>query len=123
MFKILLADDNPDIRSSIRLLVETRLDVKLINEASDMEHVLVQVEDSQPDCIILDWRLPGLPTRERISVLRSKLPHIKVIIINTNQNLEKLALAEGADAFICKTDPPSKLLDVLQKLCQEKAGE
>jgi len=89
----------------------------LINEARDMQHVLAQVEDSHPACIILDWNLPGRPTRERISVLRALVPGIKIIVINTRPELREQVLIEGADAFICKTDPPVKLLEVLQKLC------
>jgi DNA-binding NarL/FixJ family response regulator len=74
MKRVLLADDNPGLRSALRLLLETRLEFELIVEARDMEHVLAQVEDSRPDFIILDWELPGRPTRERVSVLRTLVP-------------------------------------------------
>lgn len=116
MLRILLADDNPEIRSALRLLLETRLDLEVITEARDMEHVLAQVEDAHPDLIILDWELPGRPTRERVSVLRALVPGLKIFIINTQPEIQQQVLAEGADAFICKTDPPVKLLEVLQKL-------
>lgn len=122
MLKILLADDNPEIRSALRLLVETRLDISVTYEARDMDHVLAHVEDSHPDCIILDWELPGRPLRGRISVLRTLVSDLKVIIINTRPELEKQVLEEGADAFVCKTDPPSKLLAVLQQLSADKTG-
>jgi DNA-binding NarL/FixJ family response regulator len=115
MQRILLADDNPEIRSALRLLLETRLDMELINEARDMEHVLAQMEDAQPACIILDWDLPGRPTRGRISVLRALVPELTVIVINTRPELREDILTEGADAFICKTDPPERLLDALSK--------
>ena len=120
MMRILLADDNPEIRSALRLFLETRLDLEVITEARDMEHVLAQVEDTHPDLIILDWELPGRPTRERISVLRALVPSLKVIVINTRPELEESVLSEGANAFICKTDPPCKLLDAIQILCTGK---
>jgi DNA-binding NarL/FixJ family response regulator len=120
MVRILLADDNPEICSALRLLLETRLDLDVITEARDMDHVLAQVEDAHPDLIILDWELPGRPTRERISVLRALVPNLKVVVINTRPELMQRVLTEGADAFVCKTDPPSKLLDAIQKLCLEK---
>lgn len=119
MNRILLADDSDEIRSALRLAIETRLNLDWIIEARDMEHVLAQVEDSHPSCIILDWNLPGRPTRGRISVLRALVPGIKVIAINTRPELREQVLAEGADAFICKTDPPAKLLEVLHTLFQE----
>ena len=121
MIRILLADDKPEILSSLRLLLETRLDLELITEARDMEHVLAQVEDSLPNAIIIDWDLPGRPTRERISVLRALVPEIKIIVVNTRPELRNQVISEGADAFICKTDPPQTLLEAIQKLCLPKA--
>jgi len=120
MRRILLADDKPEIRSALHLFLSTRMDLEVIIEARDMDHVLAQVEDAHPDLIILDWELPGRPTRERVSILRAMIPGLKVIVINTRKELQEQVLAEGADAFICKTDPPSKLLDAIQKLCLDK---
>ena len=117
MTRILLADDRAEIRSALRLLLENRLDLEFICEARDMAHVLAQVEDAHPACIILDWNLPGRPTRGRISILRALVPEMKIIVFNSNPELSNQVLIEGADAFICKSDPPEKLLNVLQTLC------
>jgi DNA-binding NarL/FixJ family response regulator len=123
MFRILLADDNPEIRSALRLFLETRLDLELITEARDMEHVLAQVEDSQPDCIILDWELPGRPTRERVSVLRTLNPSLKVIVISARPEVREQVLAEGADGFVSKTDSPHFVFKTIQDLeCERKDG-
>jgi len=120
MKQILLADDNSDLRSALRLLLETRLDFKLITEARDMEHVLAQVEDSHPDCVILDWELPGRPTRERINVLRTLMPGLKIIITSARPESRQQALDEGADGFICKTDSALRILETLQKCYEGK---
>ena len=118
MERILLADDNPDLRSALRLLLETRLDVELIIEARDMEHVLAQLEDSRPECIILDWELPGRPIHERVAVLRSLVPGLKVIAFSARPESKQSALAEGAEAFVCKTESPLLVLESLQKICR-----
>ena len=116
MIKILLADDNPIVLSSLRLMLETRLDVEIIREARDMAHVIAQVEDSHPDCVILDWNLPGRPMRGRIPVLKALGENIHIIVVNTRPELEKEILAEGADEFVCRTDPPEKLLDAIHRI-------
>jgi len=120
MKQILLADDNSDLRSALRLLLETRLEFKLITEARDMEHVLAQVEDSLPDCIVLDWELPGRPTRERINVLRTLKPGLKIIITSARHESRQQALDEGADAFIYKADSVPDILEALEKCYQGK---
>lgn len=120
MKRILLADDNHDLRSALRLLLETRLGLELIVEARDMEHVLAQVEDARPDCILLDWELPGRPTRERVSVLRTLVPGLKVIVLSARPESKHSALAEGAEAFICKTEPPVVILDKIREVVEQR---
>jgi DNA-binding NarL/FixJ family response regulator len=120
MERILLADDNRDLRSALRLLLETRLRLDLIVEARDMEHVLAQAEEVRPDCIILDWELPGRPTRERVSVLRTLVPGLKVIAISARPEARAEALAEGVDVFICKTEPPRVILEKIQNICEQE---
>ena len=120
MKRILLADDNPDLRSALRLLLETRLDLTLITEARDMEHVLAQVEDTRPDCIILDWELPGRPKRERVQVLRTLVPGLKIIVTSARPEARAEALSEGADEFAGKSDPPFQILEAMRKCCEGK---
>lgn len=117
--RILLADDNPGLRSALRLLLETRLELELIVEARDMEHVLAQVEDARPDCVILDWELPGRPTRARVAVLRALVPRLKVIALSARPESRQEALSEGVEAFIAKNEAPMTILGKIQKIYQE----
>jgi len=117
MKRILLADDNAGLRSALRLMLETRLGLELITEARDMEHVLAQVEDARPDCIIFDWELPGRPTRERVTVLRTLVPGLKVIALSARPESKTEADLEKVDAFLCKTESPDQILNIIQKIC------
>jgi DNA-binding NarL/FixJ family response regulator len=118
MKRVLLADDNPDLRSALRLLLETRLGLELIIEARDMEHVLAQVEDSHPDCIILDWELPGRPTRERVPVLRALVPNLKIVASSARPESKQSALDSGVDLFIYKSEEPLFILGKIEELCR-----
>lgn len=121
MKQILLADDNPDLRSALRLLLETRLDMKLITEARDMEHVVAQTEDTRPDCIILDWELPGRPLRERIGVLRALVPGMRIIVTSARPESRQEALAEGADGFADKADSPLLVLEAMRDCIKDRS--
>jgi DNA-binding NarL/FixJ family response regulator len=115
-----LADDNSDLRSALRLLLETRLDVELISEAPDMEHAVAQAEDMLPECIVLDWELPGRPRRERIQVLRTLVPGIHIIVTSARPEARDEALASGADQFAGKSESPSDILDAIRNCCAAK---
>jgi two-component system, NarL family, response regulator DesR len=127
MTGILLADDNLGLRSALSLLLQTRLGFQTIHQAGNMEHVLALVEDAPLDCVILDWELPGRPTRERVSILRTLVPGLKVIALSARPEAEAEAQAEGADAFISKTKPPDQMLEIIQKIIltkdENKLGE
>lgn len=116
MKRFLLADDNPDLRSALRLLLETRLSVPLVFEAEDHAHMIDQSIAHQPECLILDWELPGIEDRSCLTALRDLLPELKIIVISAWPEAEEAAKTAHADAFICKTDPPSEILSVIRRL-------
>ncbi len=115
--RVLLADDNSDLRSALRLLLEKRLDDSLIVEAPDMGQVLAQAEDARPDCIVLDWELPGRPRRERIQVLRTLVPGTHIVVTSARPEAREEALAGGADEFAAKSDSPTAILDAIRACC------
>jgi DNA-binding NarL/FixJ family response regulator len=116
MKRFLLADDNADLRSALRLMLETRLNAPLVFEAADHAHLIDQSLTQNPECIILDWELPGLGDPDHLSALRDLLPELKIIVTSTRPEVAEAAVAAHADAFICKTDPPSEILYVIQRL-------
>jgi DNA-binding NarL/FixJ family response regulator len=118
--RVLLADDNSDLRSALRLLLEKRLDESIILEAHDMEQVLAQAEDVHPDCIVLDWELPGRPKRERVQVLRTLVPGIHILVTSARPEAREEALADGADQFAAKSDSPSAILDAIRACCSPR---
>jgi len=113
MFRILLADVNQDSRSALALLLETRLDATIVGEAVTMESLLEQAATTHPDVVLLDWGLPGKPDADRIVVIRSVTPGVRVIVISVRP--ESASQAREADAFINKTDPPERILTTLKE--------
>ena len=49
--------------------------------------------------------------------------HPRVIVLSTRPESEMDALAVGADAFVCKGDPPERLLDSFRTLVQQSRAE
>ena len=59
MMNILLADDQPQVRSALRLLLEQELEVQIAGEAANALDLLLQAKTVHPDAILVDWELPG----------------------------------------------------------------
>jgi two-component system response regulator DesR len=116
MKRFLLADDNSDLRSALRLMLETRLKAPLVLEAADQAGLIDQSMIHHPDCLILDWELPGLDDGHGLTALRKLLPDVKIIVTSAWPEAAEAAMAAHADAFISKADPPSEILNAIRRL-------
>jgi len=113
---ILLVDDQPKVRSAIRLLLEQHPDCKckIVGEACDVQELLNHVEHYCPDLLLLDWELAGLDAEKTIKKLHSLHPDLYTIVLDSNPQIRQLALEAGANEFVSKNDPPERLLDAIK---------
>jgi DNA-binding NarL/FixJ family response regulator len=116
ILRILIADDNPAIRSALALLLETRLNATIVGEADQMELLLTKVARLQPDIVILDWELPGLPEKSRIAALRMLQPTLKVVVTSSRPEDTQQALTAQADSYVSKTQPPEQVVQAIQSI-------
>ena len=118
---IIVADDQPDVRSALKLLLEEKPTISNISEAGNSYELLWQIKTGCPDLVLLDWELPGTKPEHLLSVLRNLCPHISVIAFSSTPQTRQIAISCGANEFICKSDPPEKLLTALDN-CYHRAG-
>lgn len=114
---VLVADADPEVRQALGLLCEQALDFTVAGEAVRTEDVLRLTAALRPKIVLLDWNLPGDPPVS--ATLLNELPQehpARIVILGARPEAQKDALAIGAEAFICKGDPPDRLLAVLRGL-------
>ena len=107
---VLLADDQAKVRSALRVLLGQQPGIEILGEAVDTTGLIDWVKAAPVDVVLLDWELPGLPPAALLPLLRSHGPGVRVIVLNSHPEVRAAALAEGADAFVSKGDPPEILL-------------
>lgn len=118
--RILLADDQPAVRHALRVLLERQPGLEVVGEAADGLGLLTQSAATRPDLVLLDWQLPGVLPPELLLALRRISPHLPVIALSGRPEVKGAALQAGADAFVCKCDPPELLLSAIagcRRLC------
>jgi len=106
--KILIVDDHPVVRDGLSAVLETQADFEVVGEASDGREAVAQVEQLQPDVVLLDLDMPvmdGLEALRRIIQLR---PQTKVIIFTVFDTDERIlaAVRAGAQGYLLKGDAP-----------------
>jgi DNA-binding NarL/FixJ family response regulator len=115
--RILLGDDQPEVRSALRLLLEHVPGLSVVGEAADTADLLAQAEAVCPDLMLLDWELPGLEADGLLPTLRELCPGLAVIALSGRPEARQAALDAGVDAFVSKGDPPERLLAAVNDCC------
>ncbi len=114
--RVLLADDQVQVRSALRLLLEQEPDFQVIGETADATGLLLAAAEKTPDLLLLDWELPGLPGAQLHRLLLYERPLLKIIVMSSRPEAEQIALAAGAHAFLSKSEPPERVLAVIKKV-------
>ena len=108
--RILLADDQPQVRFALRVLLESQPGLKVVGEAADTDTLLSQAKTTHPDLVLLGWELPGLASGGLLPTLRETRSGLLVIALSGRPEAHQAAISAGVDAFVSKSDPPERLL-------------
>jgi DNA-binding NarL/FixJ family response regulator len=114
--RVLVADDEANVRSALRLLLEQEPIACLVSEAVSAECLLRCALAAQPDVVLLDWDLPGLNAGGLVEQLGAMQPKLHVIALSGRPEAEREALSRGVESFVCKGDAPDVLLAAVRAL-------
>ena len=123
MIRILLADDNMEIRHYFRSVLDHEPDFEVIGEAESGAECIRLARQLCPDIILMDIQMEdetaGI-TATRI--IHQELPDCKIIILTIHSDDEMLfqAYSNGAMDFIVKTDSISKIVSSIEKVSQNQ---
>ncbi len=111
--QVLIVDDQPRARRSLKALLATCSQVEMAREAVDGRDALASVEERLPDVILMDARMPEMDGLQATRLIKTKWPQVKVIVLSMYAEYMDEALAAGADAFVSKGAPADRLLATL----------
>ncbi|MFQ5603482.1 MAG: response regulator [bacterium] len=108
---VLIADDHTLVRAGLRSLLEQIKDVKVLAEASDGYEALEQIQNRQPDVVLMDIAMTGLNGLETAERISRDYPDVKVIMLSMHTNEEYVvqALRAGAVGYLVKDAAQTEL--------------
>jgi DNA-binding NarL/FixJ family response regulator len=119
--RVLLVDDHPAVRRSLRALFEGS--VGICGEAENGRQAIDKASQLQPDVVILDLVIPEMNGLEAAYEIRQRAPCSKIILISlhySSQDGLALAKALGADAFVHKSALANDLLPTIGRMLSAK---
>ena len=102
--KILIVDDNEQMRRAIRNLVDDLVDETF--EAGDGAEALEACGACHPDWVLMDVRMAGMDGLSATRLLRAAFPETNVLIMTSydDPGVREAATNAGACAFVPKDD-------------------
>ena len=109
--KLVLADDHGLMVEAVKLALEEHSEFEVVGVAEAGSQVLPVVQQTEPDLLVLDLRMPGMDGLTCIRLLQSRMPAVKIAVLSgiDSDELAEEALRLGASAFITKGIDPAEL--------------
>jgi DNA-binding NarL/FixJ family response regulator len=120
--RVLIADDDPLVRSGLSLLLTATEDIRVVGESADGTEVGPAVDAYKPDLVLMDIRMPRMDGIAATESLRARERAPEVMVLTTFDADEHVlrALRAGAAGFLLKDTPPQEIVAAIRKVA---AGE
>ncbi len=115
--RVLFVDDHEMVRIGISSFLSTQEDIDIVGEAGDGQEGIEQAEALQPDVILMDMVMDKMNGIEATSIIKSRMPHIKVIMLTSFIDDKEVyaAIDAGVDSYILKTSSADAIADAVRK--------
>jgi len=121
--RILLVDDHVLFRRGVAALLSTRTELEVVGEAGDGQAALERARATLPDVVLMDISMPECGGIEATRLIKSEMPHVKIIMLTVaddDQNLFQ-AIKSGAQGYLLKDLEPEQLYDMLDRVGRGEA--
>ncbi|EOZ92842.1 Two-component response regulator [Indibacter alkaliphilus LW1] len=114
--RIVIIEDDAELRGCYRLIIGSVDRYHFVNAYENCEEAFPHLHKDKPDIILMDINLfSGISGIEGVKYIKSKYPHIEVVMISVHDDAEMVfeALRAGASGYITKS---SNYLELIQSL-------
>jgi DNA-binding NarL/FixJ family response regulator len=112
MTRVLIADDDADVREELRTILESDLEIEVMAEAGNGHEAVALTIRFRPDVVLMDIRMPAPDGLTAAAQIRRSIPAQAIIVLTTFGELDNVraATAMGLNGFLLKTGDPRDLL-------------
>ncbi|MEU6705679.1 response regulator transcription factor [Streptomyces wuyuanensis] len=116
--RLVIVDDDPLVRSGLRLMLSAAPDLDVVAEGADGNEVLPLVERHRPDLVLMDIRMPhtdGLAATAAVRA-RPRPPDVLILTTFTTDGYILRALRAGAAGYLLKHTPPAQIIAAVRNV-------
>jgi DNA-binding NarL/FixJ family response regulator len=114
--RVALVDDEAMVRVGLRMVLSAEADIEVVGEAADGGAAVAMAEETRPDVVLMDVRMPLVDGLEGSRRVLAAVPGTKVVVLTTfdEDAFVEGALRAGVSGFLLKVAPPERLIDAVR---------
>jgi DNA-binding NarL/FixJ family response regulator len=114
--RVLLVDDDPLVRSGLRLMLRSAPDIDVVGEAADGAAAVTAAAELVPDVVLMDLRMPGTDgvTATAAITAASAAPRVVALTTFDADELVRQAITAGAAGYLVKDTPPAEIINAVR---------
>jgi DNA-binding NarL/FixJ family response regulator len=122
LLRVMVVDDHTAFAESLREVLGHRAGLELTATAASGEAAVQLADDTHPDVILMDQRLPGTNGAQTTAQILARLPNTKVVILTGGGTDDEMldAVEAGVSGYLMKTARVAEIADAIQRVA---AGE
>jgi DNA-binding NarL/FixJ family response regulator len=109
--RVVIADDHAFYREGLARLLR-KFGVDVVGEAPDGEAAIRMVDQTAPDVVLLDLRMPGISGLEAVRILTDQAAAARVLVLSVSAEESDVtdAIAAGASGYVLKDEPVEEVI-------------
>ena len=116
--RVIIFDDNVNVRESISLLLSTTENMQLVAAFDSYKNMPGKIDSSKPDVILMDIDMPDIGGIEAVRLLRTRHPDLPVLMLTGFEDDEKVfaSLCAGANGYVLKNANMESLIQYIEEV-------
>ena len=113
--RILLVDDHAIVREGLRALLEDVPGMRIVGEASNGDEAVEFAARLEPNLVLMDLKMPGLPAPDAIRTIRARNPSVQILMLTSyaeDQQVQRV-ISAGALGYVLKDVAKAELLKAM----------
>jgi DNA-binding NarL/FixJ family response regulator len=102
--RVIIVDDHALFRRGLQMVLEVEDDIDVVGEAGDGTEALAKAEETVPDVVLMDVRMPKRSGLEATRAIKEILPNTKILMLTISDEEADLydAIKSGASGYLLK---------------------
>ncbi|WP_413812339.1 response regulator transcription factor [Streptomyces sp. OE57] len=123
MIRVLLADDDPLVRTGLKMMLRGAGGIEVVGEAPDGAEVAAAVREHAPDVVLMDIRMPvmdGLAATRELTRRGAQAPQVIVLTTFDEHGLVLEAMRAGAAGYLVKHAVPEEIVEAVRRAARDE---